>query len=402
MLLLFPRRRSVDPPFAGFPLEIEFLIIDEFQRDIFRLRILCRVCRSWATYAQSLLFNRVDILHQTITPFLALLEERSHLANHINALHITKANASVGRLAEFHLLSPLPVLAGKLPKLNTLDFTHSSFGGGPDTLAAATWTAISRLHLHFCRFDTTDMMVELIASFPRLESLSVSQCLPAGILNRNIQIPSWRLRHLALDQLPPNAIIDWMATQSAELTVDSFRILSLGANASAVNALLSKIGGSLRHLELPWMYLPELHSPQLHDVVSLRPCTALTRVAFTERHMHDFGLGAITTLSRITSPRLCTVSFGIHLDQGYLDVHWEEIQTALMADAFSSLSAVVFDIWGGPFTHDVATPYERAVPLIKRRLALLGAKGLLQFKYSDNTANEVDAPSPAKLRRSNF
>ncbi|KAJ7706490.1 hypothetical protein B0H16DRAFT_1704428 [Mycena metata] len=295
----------------------------------------------------------------------------------------------------------------KLPNLNTLEFSRSYFGSGPDNLATTTWTAISRLRLHFCKFATTEMMVELIASFPRLEFLSVSQCYTQRsirVLDREIQMPSWRLRHLALDQFPAHAIIHWMATQSAELTVDSFRILSLGAEPPTINALLSKIGGSLRHLELPWLYLSELHSPQLllDDVVLLRPCTVLTTLAFTEHHMHDLGHGVIAMLSHITSPRLSTISFGMRLNQGYLDVHWEEIQTALMAYASSTLSAVVFDICGGPFAYDVVTPYERAVPLIKKRLALLEATGLLQFKYSDNTANEVDTPVPTKLRRSSF
>jgi hypothetical protein len=107
-------------------------------------------------------------------------------------------------------------------------------------------------------------MVAFIASFPRLESLDIFQCYTQDLdvdagskpaqLRGAVPMPAWHLKYLAFGEFPQNSLIDWMVSETTEFAVDHFRILSLGPDASAFNSLLSKIGGGLRHLELPGMH----------------------------------------------------------------------------------------------------------------------------------------------------
>ncbi|KAJ7744398.1 hypothetical protein B0H16DRAFT_1889665 [Mycena metata] len=352
ILSLSPRRT------ISLPLELEFLVIDQFQGDTPRLRILCWICRSWARHAQSLLFSNINVEGKTSAALLTLLKRRSHLAGYITALHITPVSRNPPEL-----LSQL-IMLGRLPNLNAVDVAHNYFRGGSDPLDVTVWAAISRLRLHNCKFETIEMMFEFIASFPRLGFLNVSYCdtqTSARVLHREIPMPSWRLKHLELTPFP--ALISWMVHQPVKLVVQSFRIVSLGADASAINALLSKIGGSLRNLELPWMYSPDAQMSEHPELISLRPCAVLTTVTFGERNTYYLGRGVITILSHIASPLLLlsTVSFEIRLDQGYLDIPWEEVEAVLMAHCLSTLSVVVVKISSGSFQYSVVTPYERAV-----------------------------------------
>lgn len=155
-----------------------------------------------------------------------------------------------------------PLFAEKLSNVRTLHLLHRSFARGTAVSPAMGWGSVSRLHLRFCRFATTEMMIAFIASFPRLESLDIFQCYTEDVgaggkpaqLQSTIRIPAWHLKYLAFGEFPQNALIDWMVTEPGEIAVDHFRILSLGPDASVFNAFLDKIGSGLRHLELPGMH----------------------------------------------------------------------------------------------------------------------------------------------------
>jgi hypothetical protein len=129
--------------------------------------------------------------------------------------------------------------------------------------------------------------------------------------------------------------------------------------------------------------------------LSIRACTALTTLSFSERSAYDLGRGFISMLSQVTSPHLSTVSFQIHLNTGYLDIPWEEVENVLTTDAFGQLEAVIFNMWGGPFEYTVLTPYEEAVLLMEDRMVILDARGLLRFSYADDLAkHKLLSPTP--------
>lgn len=237
------------------PVELEFLIIDHFEGDTLQLREFCHVNRAWASHAQSLLFRAIYVRDKNFQRFLTVLQTRTNLGRHITTLNITEGSRGHSGFV-LHVIKP--ILAERMPNVHTLDISYGYFGR-MSVEPVGGWTSISRLQLRFCQFATTDALVAFVASFARLESLDVFQChtpdvianVKAARLRSAIPMPVWHLKYLALGEFPQNALIDWMVAEPAELVVDHFRILSLGPDASAFNALLEKIGTGLRHLELP-------------------------------------------------------------------------------------------------------------------------------------------------------
>ncbi|KAJ7108245.1 hypothetical protein C8R44DRAFT_298570 [Mycena epipterygia] len=252
------------PTFSvSLPLEIELLFVDQFAGETIQLRELCRVSRMWAAQAQSLLFREVYVRYKNIGPFLALLQTSNNIGRYIVVLNLIEGSHwhSIwhrGNDQPNLLDSIVAVLADAMPNVRTLDISYRDFGRVLDVRPATNWGAISRLQVRFCKFASTDIMVAFIASFPRLESLDIFQCytqdVRASAERSEIRMPAWHLRYLAFGEFPQNALIDWIVGDPAEIVVDHFRILSLGPDASSFNALLAKIGGGLRHLEVPGMH----------------------------------------------------------------------------------------------------------------------------------------------------
>ncbi|KAF7349003.1 hypothetical protein MVEN_01421400 [Mycena venus] len=396
---LLRRRFTAHPaktsPFSQLPLEIVFLIIDQFEWDILQLRKFCLVSRAWSSHAQSLLFRDVFVRWKTSARFLRLLQTSNELGRYISSLTVIYGHGSgwLGTQDEPSVLNAIAV--EKMPNLRTLDISYLFFGGQRDTLhPAAAWGSISRLQMHFCRFDTTDTMVAFIASFPRLESLDVFQCYtldvnvrahekPKQVRHGAIAMPAWHLKYLAFGEFPHNALINWMLAEPADLVVDHLRILTWSC--------LGCIGGGA--------------GPGTPEVpLSIRACIALTTLSFSERSAYDLGRGIISMLLQVASPHLTTVSILInwHLNAGYLDIPWEEIEDMLTTDAFGHLKTVLINMWGGGGS-SVMTPYEEAVLLMEDRLVILEARGLLQFKCvdwdSDDTAGRRLRAMPPRQTR---
>ncbi|KAJ7448345.1 hypothetical protein FB451DRAFT_764589 [Mycena latifolia] len=377
---------------VSLPLEIEFLIIDEFEGDTLRLRLLCRICRAWAAHAQSLLFRTVSVRTSTTAGFLALLNNSS-VTQHISALNIFKGSHWQGVYAKQpDVLDALaPLLPAALPSLRALDISHRVFQRA-EAPPAERWGAISRLQLRFCRFATSDTLLLFLAAFPRLESLDIFQCHIRGAVAppSEIPLPAWRLAYLALGEFPYTPLVAWLAAAPTDLAVAHLRILSLGPDASAFNALLAKIGAGLRRLEVPgmnrWLQGPEVP-------LSLRPCTALVALTFSERSAYDLGRGILSVLSHVSSPVLATIAFQVHLNAGYLDFLWEDVAAALPA----GLAAVEFSLWGAPPAAEFAllAPYDEAVLVLRDRLSGLTRKGLLRFRHADETVRAADVSPPS-------
>ncbi|KAK6980964.1 hypothetical protein R3P38DRAFT_465025 [Favolaschia claudopus] len=377
------------------PTEIQFSIIDHFEGDILRLRRLCLICRAWASHAQLLLFRAVSLRHDNYERFLALLSTRDHLGRSVLCLHVS--GWRLWNEPKLCILDSISLATStSLPSLHALDLSHVNLAPGDVAIESGIqWSFISKLQIRFSKFTTNETMLTFIALFPRLENLEVTQCrievlasnARPGALQQRIVLPDWHLKHLALGEFPHTPLVDWMSQEPAELRVDRLRILSVGTDASALNALLRKIGGQLKHLELP-----ELTSRGRGQQValSIKPCVVLSTLTFSERSSYDRGHGIIHTLLDIASPSLLrTVSFDIHLDAGYRDTLWEAIENVVIA--FSALKAVEFLMSGiadgRSSFNKLLTAGEHAVFLMKERLPILEARGLLRFHFESAPTN---------------
>ncbi|KAF8182412.1 hypothetical protein K438DRAFT_1840182 [Mycena galopus ATCC 62051] len=389
--------------------QLEFLILDHFKGDTIQLRHFCLVSHAWATHAQSLLFRIMYVRPSNLKRFLAVLQTRNNLGRHIVALRVIEGIYWSAREEHSTVLEALGhVLAERLPNLRILDLSYKHFKFEA-AQSATWWTSISRLHVRFSQFPTAEGMIAFIAAFPRLESLDVFQCsvgdrhhrLPATEWRSSIPVPAWHLKYLALEAFPRNTIIDWMAADQATIAVDYLRILSLGPDASSFNALLQKVGGGLQHLELPAIHHYNNLTQGLEVALSIRACTALTTLNFSERGAFDPGRGLISLLSQVSSRSLTTISFEIYLrGGGHLDMPWEDIENMLSRDTFGTLKAVKFNVWGGQCDSDDRdmTLYNEAVMLMQHRLALSAARGLLQFKLAADDTLTPYAFVPPKAR----
>ncbi|KAF8212802.1 hypothetical protein K438DRAFT_2010072 [Mycena galopus ATCC 62051] len=388
------------------PMEIQFLIIDQFEAYVAQLHKFCLVSRTWAAYTQSLLFRNVFVGYRSQERFLSILQARNDVGRHIINLTVVEGGNRwlrrdddwTGRFqcndhwSVFDSIAP--ILGEKMPNLGALDISHRYFR--LDGQPAVGWMSITRLRMHLCRIATTDIMIAFIASFPRLESLDVSLCQVGANPSWSRKVypmPVRHLKYLALGQFTQDPLIDWILAEPAEVTIDHFHILYLGPDASSLNSLLGKIGGGLRHLEISGISRLE----QGREVaLSIRPCTALATLKFCENGAYHPGPGITHVLSQITSPHLTTISFNIPLKMGYLNMPWEEVDHLLATEAFRHLKAVVFNMWGG----QVLTPHEDVVPAMKARLLVLTTRGLLQFIDIDDYAERIslaEPPGPAPL-----
>jgi hypothetical protein len=362
------------------------------------LRILCGICRAWAAHAQSLLFREVSVkrLHQH---FLVLLRSNPNIGRYIHVLNVTDCTTPQDGYIGGLLDSMDASLAQTMPNLYTLTISHRMVNRPNPALS---WGGISRLQLAFCAFATTDTMLAFITSFPRLDSLDMFQCSTLDVASASrtskrcsaVEMPPWHFKYLALGEFPQNGLLDWLIAEPAELTVDHLRILSLAPDASAFNALLAKTGPSIQHLEVPGMHrwghaagecdwlskrlLPGLNSPA-GVPLSIRACTSLTALSFSERSSYDLGRGFVAVLSQVASAHLSTISFHIHLSSRYYDIPWEGVENILTTDIFGSLRAVVFNVWGAV---DVGA-YGDAIVLMQDRLPTVSALGLLRFSPAE-------------------
>ncbi|KAJ7208370.1 hypothetical protein GGX14DRAFT_567099 [Mycena pura] len=223
------------------PLEIQFVIIDELEGQTVQLRELCRVCLAWAEHAQALLFRNICVRYENRKHFFALLNTKHDLGRHIMGLKIEGGLSShISIQEELHFIE-------QLPNVHTLHilkcFVHP----------LNKWTMVSRLCLKNCNFGTAGRLHAFIAAFPLLESLCVSQCWDTPRTAASpVTRPAWHLKYLALGFVPQ--LIAWMVAEPAALAVDHLRILSFGPDASVFNAVLDKIGGGLRQLDLPAIF----------------------------------------------------------------------------------------------------------------------------------------------------
>ncbi|KAJ7208361.1 hypothetical protein GGX14DRAFT_396009 [Mycena pura] len=332
----------------------------EFEGQTVQLRELCRICLTWAEHAQALLFRNICVRYENRKHFFALLNTKHDLGRHIMGLKIEGGLSShISIQEELHFIE-------QLPNVHTLHilkcFVHP----------LTKWTMVSRLCLENCNFETAGRLHAIIAAFPLLESLCVSQCRDtARTAASPVTRPAWHLKYLALGFIPQ--LIAWMVTEPAALAVDHLRILSFGSDASVFNAVLNKIGGGLRQLDLPAIFTKSGSTVVDHEHAIL---SLLAQV--------DYG-----------SPCLTTVSFRIILGSGYqdVDVQWEQIDARLTTEAFARLDRVELCIFKGAIKSQVSSASKAKLAQVTCQVST----SKLQVTFKGGTSRVKDSFVPVDL-----
>ncbi|KAJ7615343.1 hypothetical protein FB45DRAFT_873441 [Roridomyces roridus] len=399
--------RKSPPATPILPLELQFQIIDDFTSDVPTLHDLCRVSRSWAAHAQSILFRSVTIKWHNWLTLLEHLKANPHLGTHVVSLRVWGQIDVIG-----------PALADHMPNLRELDVQDRLFGR-IEVVSPAKCASIVRLRLDGRAFADTETMFSFLSRFVHLKSLEISRCpikegvpLNAGSMRfKRMLHPPWNLNYLALDEYPQSAIVQWLLSSNEELVVDHLRILARRKDASALNALLRKIGGSIRRLDLPSTFLDPpntfdpfifvnppvylqgdgtggyLFSPSLQflnvgpaDMIFTAHCIALEHLTFHERLRGHPILAQLSQLSSTHHSSLSKVSFTIHSDDDCTRIAWNDIDGLLAGNQFPRLERVVFDVLGAELDSGYKAREEGEVRrIIELGMPVLRNRGVLEF-----------------------
>ncbi|KAJ7192020.1 hypothetical protein GGX14DRAFT_406711 [Mycena pura] len=319
---------------AALPLEIQFVIIDEFEdqtADLRERRAVPRVSRVGRKRAIAALPQHLRAVRAQV------LNTKHNLGRQV-------INDSVWwtDLHHFRLLEEL-ALTGieQLPHLRTLDFSH--------TFRAACDYAICDLahphleSLYICHCDWKDTFSQLRSAIARL---------------------AWHLKYLALRYIQESTFFDWLVAETGGADGRPLPYYVGGAQCVHVkrgprqDRRWAAPPRAPRYALLGWSPRPDPDSLPTEVPLSVRDCTALTTLTFSGERFLSFGTSIPSVLAPVasTSPPLTAVFFHIPLNTRYFDV---------------------------PASSAVFAPYAMAVLHMKCRMGLLQACGLLQFVDAD-------------------
>lgn len=241
------------------PVELQFLILDEFADDNLELRRLSIICRAWAAHSQSIIFQGVWVSYTTAQRLLALFQNSPHLGAYVHTLRVVERSVPI-------LEQLVERFTDVMPNVRTLDLLYRKLGPDVDFTHFECF-ADALTHITHLRVRTADNMLHFIGLFPRLQALE--------ILGNYAMIakpstppppPPRHLRYLALGHIFGSGIvIAWLA--SGTVRVDALRISSWGYDSVPLKSLLIKIGGSLQRLhlrELRYIGTPPSFNPNTH------------------------------------------------------------------------------------------------------------------------------------------
>ncbi|KAJ7142378.1 hypothetical protein C8R44DRAFT_865726 [Mycena epipterygia] len=363
------------------PLEIQFLILDqinpwegEAKAHLYRLAF---VCLAWATHIQSILFRRVYVLDPG--RFVSLLNESKHLGQYVTSLSLAQGVASLSEMLAL------------LPNVHSIDITDIFT---PLQNLGRWCPTVTRMSIRFCVLPTAQGLWDFIGSFPSCDQLEFSGWMlyhgdPVASLGPTVTAPTVHLKHLALTSSQnhtPQPVARWLVAHN--VTVDSL-IIGLSSkddrDASEYNMLLSKVGHSLRDLEV--IELPEKTDPAGVVGIRISPCTALRcltlNLRFSTTSAINMRTGLLPLLQQISSPLLTMLRLRMSLTKQLLDLPWEEMDRNLTGNGFVNLQWVVLDVCELESPDELRLSFEEFEGRLEGVMVVARQRGLLHLKRSD-------------------
>jgi hypothetical protein len=244
---------------ANLPIELWETIIDHLHSDQVSLRTCGLTCKSWLPASRYHLFRVLVLTAYDFHKFIKILSPSSltTIGPYVNALILNEGKER--RVSEPKWVAKaLPALAAHLPDVESLRILWL-YWSDEDSLACSalldSFAGLKALHLSNLAFDNPAHLLEVIASFPRLESLHISKVMFLGPHN-----PKATSSHVG----PPNSltkiefgnsfistVLDWLATQPVVIGLRTISLNSLPVCETASAArLLRVLGPQLEHLSL--------------------------------------------------------------------------------------------------------------------------------------------------------
>ncbi|KAJ7046083.1 hypothetical protein C8F04DRAFT_1387742 [Mycena alexandri] len=373
-----------------FPLELQFLVLDQLSDDDLELRRLCTTCKAWANHIQRIIFRHIWVTSATTPRLVRLFLNKPHLGKYVQVVTVVES-------ASFASIELLFVwLSDVLPNLQTLDILRCSFGADIFPLQQSVLVKITYLRLRSAQFTSGETLLQFIGLFPRLEGLDLSgHCAAYGRAltppTSSLQPPR-RLRYLACNATFHGVLMKWLAR--GPVIVDELYITGRGGNNGELEDFLLKVGDGVKHLRLtapPWPS-PQLDAivippfPSLHSLeVDLHLLNPAVFYWDTTLPAIDLEGGFLYLLKQLLSPALSTMYFDTFVAPAHLDLPWDKLDAILTR--FSSLEEVIFDLYGhinltgGTKCGHVDLPtYADLCRGMRKAMPRSDARGILKFR----------------------
>jgi len=250
---------------------------------------------------------------------------------------------------------------------------------------------VTRISIRFCVLPTAQDLWNFIGSFPSCDRLEFSGWMlyhgdPLTSMGPAVTAPTVHLKHLALSSFQthtPQPVARWLAAHN--VTVDSL-IIGLSSkddrDASEYNMLLSKVGHSLRNLEMT--ELPQETDPAGVVGIRISPCTALRSLTlnlrFSTTSPTNMQTGMLPLLQQTSSPLLTTLRLRMSLTKQLLDLPWEEMDRNLTGNCFVNLQSVVFEVCELESPEELRLSFEEFEDRLEGTLVVTRQRGLLHLK----------------------
>jgi hypothetical protein len=242
---------------ATLAVELWEMIIDYLHSDQASLRACCLTCKSWFPASRYHLFRMLLLNAYNFHKFISVLSPSSHITigPYVRTLILIEGKQR-SRSEPKWVAMTLPALAAHLPQVESLQILWLHWSDD-DSLACSalldSFSSLKALHLCSLTFDNPTHLLEVIASFPRLESLHIPKVIFLRPHDSKV-VPS----HVR----PPNSLIriefgssfmafalDWLAMQPALVSLRTICLNSLSVSETASAArLLRVLGPQLEHL----------------------------------------------------------------------------------------------------------------------------------------------------------
>ncbi|TBU48207.1 hypothetical protein BD309DRAFT_349032 [Dichomitus squalens] len=366
---------------ARLPFELSDYIIDFLHNDAKALKACALTCQAWVPAARFHLFRTIVLkTANSTTAFRRLLDKSPSLGLYVRELTAEKLADTVAvPVTEQPTHEPvqhtLPLAFAHIPSLQTLSLSHLDLKCLVDIRGLAH-ASVSTLTLSYCQFTELADVVDLVSSFPRLVSLSMSGLTWKDEERVPAPIATPTLRSLQLGrEMESEKLFEWLQAASFHESLASLSARCASEReADLLGAYLKLAGPSLRSFSLDWSVTGD-KTIILPDNMSLGGCAALEDLTLIFPVHFSTSLPWVTSiLATLDATALRTVSCEIRLLGSIDALDWDGLIAIFSSEAYRSLRTLKFkvNVWPG-----VHKDFAEVEAIIRARLGAFDRKGMV-------------------------
>lgn len=250
--------------FSKLPPEVHDYILDFLHDDIFSLKACSVTCRGWLATSQYHIFYRISLpAPYFCMAFGHLLQRYPRIGGLVREYSISSVSARIS--PGFEQLSKPgdeeadipPDTFACLTSVNRVEISVLTVDTTLQSNLVQNFQTVTSLTLQYCHFPNFGDLVQLVRSFPRLETLIIrgvtwDQNVDPIPLPTEAHAPTLKQLSLGRDLNVPT-IVEWILTDGIHNNLQSFSACCCSEkDATTYGALVRALGPSLHHCEFDW------------------------------------------------------------------------------------------------------------------------------------------------------